>query len=95
MNYNVKESGARIRNLRKKNNLTQEQAAAELMISLRAYGKIERGECGVSVDLFIGIAAFFDVSLDYLILGREPKGKLLKQQVHTMVEKLMELEGML
>ena len=70
MNYNMKQSGARIRQLRIKTGLTQEKTANVLNIDQSYYGRIETGKKGCSVDLFIQLAALFDVSLDYLILGR-------------------------
>lgn len=70
MNYDMKRSGERIRQLRIKNGLTQEKAANALNIDQSYYGRIETGKKGCSVDLFIQLASLFDVSLDYLILGR-------------------------
>ena len=92
MSYNVKESGNRIRALRKKHNLTQEQAAAELQISLTAYGKLERGENGASVDLFVEMSQLFGVTLDYLILGKENISQETKCYIHSLAQKLLELE---
>ena len=70
MNYNMKQSGERIRQLRIKKGLTQEKTANALNIDQSYYGRIETGKKGCSVDLFIQLAELFDVSLDYLILGR-------------------------
>lgn len=70
MNYNMKQSGERIRQLRIQNGLTQEKTANALNIDQSYYGRIETGKKGCSVDLFIQLAGLFDVSLDYLILGR-------------------------
>ena len=70
MAYDMKQSGERIRQLRIKNKLTQEKAANALNIDQSYYGRIETGKKGCSVDLFIQLAELFDVSLDYLILGR-------------------------
>jgi len=70
MNYDMKRSGERIRKLRIKNGLTQAKTANALNIDQSFYGRIEAGQKGCSVDLFIQISVFFNVSLDYLILGR-------------------------
>lgn len=70
MNYNTKQSGERIRKLRIQNGLTQEKVANALNIDQSYYGRIETGKKGCSVDLFIQLSELFDVSLDYLILGR-------------------------
>lgn len=70
MTYDMKQSGERIRQLRIKNRLTQAKTANALNIDQSYYGRIETGKKGCSVDLFIQLSVLFDVSLDYLILGR-------------------------
>ena len=70
MNYDMKRSGERIRQLRTQNGLTQEKAASALNIDQSYYGRIETGKKGCSVDLFIQLSELFNVSLDYLILGK-------------------------
>jgi len=92
MYYDLKESGLRIKKLRKKKELTQEQLANKLNISTSNLGKLERGLQGLSIDLLIEISIFFDVSLDYILLGRELQTDKLKRQIHTMLEQLIELE---
>lgn len=92
MYYDLKESGLRIKKLRKKKELTQEQLANKLNISTSNLGKLERGLQGLSIDLLIEISIFFDVSLDYILLGRELQTDKLKRQIHAMLEQLIELE---
>lgn len=70
MNYDTKECGKRIRQLRLKSRLTQEQIANAVNVDQSFYGRIESGKKGCSVDLFIQLSVLFGVSLDYLILGR-------------------------
>lgn len=70
MNYDMKRSGDRIRRLRIEKGLTQEKVAEALNIDQSFYGRVESGKKGCSVDLFIQLSALFNVSLDYLILGR-------------------------
>lgn len=70
MNYDMKYSGERIRQLRIKNGLTQAKTADALNIDQSFYGRIEAGKKGCSVDLFIQLSVLFDVSLDYLIMGQ-------------------------
>lgn len=72
MFYDMEKSGVRIRQLRMKNNLTQEKAAESLRVDRSFYSRIESGKKGCSVDLFIQLSELFQVSLDYLILGRYP-----------------------
>lgn len=69
MPYNQFETGKRIQKLRKAKKLTQEQFAVELNISDRHMRSLEKGEYTPSLDLFVEIAVYFDVTLDFLILG--------------------------
>ena len=70
MNYDIKRSGERIRQLRIESGLTQEKTAAALNIDRSFYNRIETGKKGCSIDLFIQLSNLFHVSLDYLILGK-------------------------
>lgn len=70
MNYDVKQSGDRIRRLRMNAGYTQEKMAEELNVDRSFYGRIETGKKGCSIDLLVQLSQMFDVSLDYLILGR-------------------------
>lgn len=49
--------------------MTQEELAIKLNISDRHFRRIERGDETPSIDLFVEIAAFFNTTLDYLIMG--------------------------
>ena len=69
MNYDTKESGERIRQLRIQRGLTQENVAQILNIDRSFYGRIESGKKGCSIDIFVRISGLFETSLDYLILG--------------------------
>lgn len=60
-----------IMNLRKKSGMSQLQLADLLRISPSAVGMYEQGRRTPSVDTLILMAALFEVSLDYLITGRE------------------------
>ena len=92
MYYDLKESGLRIKKLRKQKGLTQEQLADKLNISTSNLGKLERGLQGLSIDLLIELSIFFDVSLYYILLGRELQTDALKRQIHSMLKQLMEIE---
>lgn len=70
MLYDIKEGGERIRRLRVKEGYTQEQLAEILNIDRSFYSRIERGERGCSVDLLVHLTTLFDVSMDYLVLGK-------------------------
>ena len=70
MGINAKEIGKRIKAVRKANGLTQQQFADMIGSMINHVGKIEAGMKMASLDLFVVISEKFDVTLDYLILGR-------------------------
>lgn len=76
MYYNVKESGKRIKELRKKKGYTQESFADKINISPRTYSGIESGAHGTSIDTLVEISKSLNVSLDYIILGKKEVLKL-------------------
>lgn len=73
MYYNIEESGVRIKELRKTNNITRQELADEIGISLDAMRKIETGKNGAKIDTLVCISNKFHVSLDYLVCGYEKK----------------------
>ena len=72
MYYDLIESGKRIRMLRKKLGLTQENLADKLGVTLNTISRIEIGNRGISIDLAIDLAVLFNSTLDYIIAGRGP-----------------------
>lgn len=58
-----------IRNLREDNDKTQKELADYLNITQTTYSKYELGKINIPVDVFIRLADYYDVSVDYL-LGR-------------------------
>lgn len=59
----------KIRNLREDNDKTQKELADYLNIKQTTYSKYELGKINIPVEVFIKLADFYDVSVDYL-LGR-------------------------
>ena len=95
MNYDIKQSGERIRQLRIRSGLTQEKTANALNIDQSYYGRIETGKRGCPVDLFVQLSDLFGVSLDYLIFGRSGSGlpddaavAQLKSDIKNLMEQL-------
>lgn len=95
LTYDTAACGRRIRQLRKAHGYTQEMLADQLGIDRSFLSRIEAGTKGCSVDLFITIAEVFHITLDHLILGIVSPEKPLKQEIHTLIEKLLELERQL
>lgn len=99
MSYDMKKSGERIRQLRIENGLTQEQAAETLNISRTFYSRVETGEKGCSIDLFVQVSNLFHVSLDYLILGKYSNDLLvnadrdqMKKDITALMERLEQFQ---
>ena len=65
MRFNREDYGSRIRSLRKKRGLTQEQLAEKMNVSTPYIAKIETGKQTGPVELAVEFAAFFEVSLDF------------------------------
>ncbi|MCB6983798.1 helix-turn-helix domain-containing protein [Peptostreptococcus anaerobius] len=65
--------GNRLKELRKKRELTQVEIATKLNITRRGYQKIESGEQTTKYTTLIAIADFYDVSIDYLVGRTENK----------------------
>ena len=53
--------------LRKQNDLSQEQVAQIIGVSKQAYGHYEREERELGYDMLCKLADYYDVSVDYLI----------------------------
>lgn len=93
--YNIKETASRIRDLRKIHRYTQEQAAELLDIDRRSLSNIETGAKGCSLDLFIRISNVYNVSLDYLLLGKRLENTMLKKDLDMVIKQLSVLREQL
>ena len=89
---NMKTSGKRIRELRESRNETQEVLSEKLNISLSMLKKIESGRKGVSVDLLVVFAEYFDTSLDFIVLGRNNTVTNLRAKIKMLIAYMEELE---
>ena len=67
----AKAIGARIRTLSKKRGLKQQELADGIGVTLNYISKIEPGLKVPSVDVFVTLSDYFDVSIDYIIRGKE------------------------
>lgn len=64
----------RIRNLREDNDKRQQDLADYLNVKQTTYSKYELGKVNIPIEVFIKLADYYDVSVDYL-LGRTQKKK--------------------
>ena len=102
MNYDMKRSGVYIQNLRIQNGYTQNELAKAMNIDQSFLSRIEAGQKGCSVDLFIQFSEFFHVSLDALILGMESdtsqeieRKARLKADITELIDQLTQLKAKL
>ena len=70
MALNAKEIGKRIQNLRNLKGLTQQELADEIGYTLSMVGKVESGARIPAIDMFVVLAEYFCVSLDFIVLGK-------------------------
>ena len=73
MNEQIKLIAERLRGLRDVLDLTTADVAADCGISLEDYQRAESGESDISVSMLQTIARHYNMSLDVLMFGEEPK----------------------
>ena len=83
------------RELRKGNKLTQEKLAEELNITDSHLRRIESGTRTGSIDLLIDIAAYFEVSMDYLLLGKVDQSGKVRAELREVQKQLKRITAML
>lgn len=67
--------GQRLRELRLRRKISQEEVARHIGITRSAYSHYEINNRQPVYETLIKLAAYFDVSLDYIIGGSHPKAK--------------------
>jgi len=92
MLFDMKAFGYRLKMLRTERNLTQEQFAEIINVSVSHLGKMEIGYKAPSIEVLLMIAFFFDVTTDYLLYGRNTSSDLLKKKLKAMIAELSEFE---
>ena len=60
-----------LKEIRKKKNLNQQKIALDLSISREAISYYENGKRSPSVETLVMLSNYFNVSIDYLITGKE------------------------
>ena len=96
MKYDLIETGKRIKEIRKQNGLTQEQFAEMFNVSIVHLASVEKGRRGASIELLVDVACKFDMSLDYLILGKRAyDAEEAKAKVRNAIDALMNIEKQL
>ena len=86
--FNMKEFGTSLRKLRQACGKTQEELCEEIGVSDTHYRKIEAGTRTGSLELIVEMAEYFDVSLDYLLLGETESNSKAKRDILAVMENL-------
>lgn len=79
--------GKRLRFLRKRSNLTQDQLAKILNVSTSSIGMYERGEREPSFKVLIDIAKYFSVSIDYLLGNNHDESSAIQNPLESLSDK--------
>ena len=67
----------RIKKLRKKKGMTQLELAEKVHVTDKAVSKWETGEGNPEITILIELAKIFEVSLDYLLTGKESEKEII------------------
>ena len=95
MHFDRMAYGERIKRLRTGRELTQEQLAEKINVSRTYIVKIENGLQIGPIEIAIELAMFFDVSMDFLLLGKENYRVGRKQCLRMAIDILSELQAKL
>lgn len=88
VHYDQREFGARLREIRRKNNITQEALAEKLMLSVDSISNYENGRTTCMPEHVIHLCQIFNVSADYFYFGDDKK---LKQKCNDIVTKITDI----
>lgn len=80
--------GKKLKQLRKQRGMSQEQLAAQIMVSRQAISKWETGESMPDTDNILQLSELFGVSIDYLLknnANEETDSKLSKKGASTRI----------
>jgi transcriptional regulator with XRE-family HTH domain len=68
-------TGDRLREKRILLGYTQDEMAEKINRVPKYYADIERGNCGMSIETMLSLSSCLNMSLDYLLLGKEDSSK--------------------
>ena len=88
MRFDAKEFGGRIRDLRKKQGITQEQLSIMLNVSANHLAKVETGSRCCSIELLQDLSSCLKVRTDYLLNGDAPHNNHLRERLTFLAQEL-------
>lgn len=95
----LKDIGVRINKRRKHLNMTQEQVAEKMGVSIQMISNLELGKKAIRPENLIKISSVLDISCDYILTGKISENdvstfidriSLLKEDDYKMIEMLVE-----
>ncbi len=87
-NYDAVEVGKRIRTIRKKNKVTQEQLAEKLFLTAESVSNFENGKTMCMPENIAKICELFGVTSDYIYYGIESASKVKNPLMDSIMAKL-------
>ena len=90
--YDIRSIGIRIRLLRELKHVTQKELGETIGLSRERFSKAENGNKGLSPEIMMRLADYFEVPLEFLYFGRV-KDVRLKDQLLEVAEMLCLLAG--
>ena len=81
--------GNKIKQLRQKANLTQEQLADKMDVSIQMVSNLERGNKSIRIENLIKLSEILNISTDYILMGKETTGdmQVLTEQMASLSQK--------
>lgn len=70
MSFDAKKIGPRIKKHRNGRRMSQAALGKQVNVSSNYIGKLEKGERVATIEIYVALAEYFDVSLDEFILGK-------------------------
>lgn len=90
MEFDKVQFGKRLGKLRRAKGLSQEQLAADIFSSRSHISHMEIGKDAPSVDFLVNASAFFQVSLDFLVFGKQEKNLENEREKLEEAKRLLE-----
>ena len=87
----LKAIGKRILEKRKQLNLTQEQLAEQMDVSIQMVSNLERGNKAIKIDNLIKISQILGVSTDYILTGKQ--SDIDAEEIYLKISKLSERDA--
>ena len=87
-----KSVGKKIREVRRKHDLTQEKLAEDINVTSPYIGQMERGERGVSLETLIAISNRLGITIDYLLSDYYNEDEYYRQQWVRLIKNRPEKE---